>query len=165
MSPSPDVPIIGMRGFTEDTMSKQKHVLIVDDDSDCRSILKKILSEGGYDVAQCSNGLEALDYVRGRQPDVMILDIMMPRMSGYDVASHLKQNEGTANIPIILLSAKGSTEDVMKGYNECSVNYYISKPFSAKQILTGIEMVLDDDDDEKPHISCIKKKRSFFSRG
>lgn len=139
-------------------MGKQKKILIVDDDADCRALLRKILGEAGYDVSQAANGLEALDMLRIAQPDLLILDIMMPRMSGYDLATHLKQDEKLGGIPVILLSAKGSPQDVMKGYNECMVNYYITKPFSAKQLLTGVDMVLDDQEEDVAHVSCIKSK-------
>ena len=74
-------------------MSKQKKILIVDDDPDCRLLVRKILVEAGYSVTQCSNGLEALDYLQTNRPDLLILDIMIPRMSGYDLAIHLKNDE------------------------------------------------------------------------
>ena len=139
-------------------MSKQKKILIVDDDPDCRLLVRKILVEAGYSVTQCSNGLEALDYLQTNRPDLLILDIMIPRMSGYDLAIHLKNDEVRGVIPIIFLSAKNSPQDVMKGYNEFMVNYYITKPVSAKQLLSGVEMVLDDSTEEMPPVSPLKKK-------
>ena len=139
-------------------MSKQKRILIVDDDADCRILVRKILTDKGYSVAQCSNGLEALDYLQTNRPDLLILDIMMPRMSGYDLATHLKQDEIRSVIPIIFLSAKNSPQEVMKGYNEFLVNYYITKPFSSKQLLSGVELVLDDGTEEMPPVSPLKKK-------
>lgn len=140
-------------------MSKQKKILIVDDDPDCRLLVRKILIEAGYSVAQCSNGLEALDYLQTNKPDLLILDIMIPRMSGYDLAAHLKNDEIRGVIPIIFLSAKNSPQDVMKGYNEYMVNYYITKPVSQKQLLKGVEMVLDDNVSDDLAIQPLTKKR------
>lgn len=138
---------------------QQKKILVVDDDADSRVLVRRILTEKGYSVAQCSNGLEALEYLQTNRPDLLILDIMMPRMSGYDLASHLKQDEIRSVIPIIFMSAKNSAQEVMKGYNEYSVNYYITKPFSSKQLISGVEMVLDDGVEEEPPIAPIRKRR------
>ena len=124
-------------------MAKGKNILIVDDDFDCRTLVRTGLAGSGFLVMQASDGLEAVRMLEKEQPDLVILDIMMPKMSGYDVAAHMKMRPETQKIPIIMLTAKGDPEDMMKGYSEFAVDYYIPKPFTAKQLVAGVQMVLD----------------------
>lgn len=124
-------------------MAKGKNILIVDDDFDCRTLVRTVLAGSGFLVMQASDGLEAVRMLEKEQPDLVILDIMMPKMSGYDVAAHMKMRPETQKIPIIMLTAKGDPEDMMKGYSEFAVDYYIPKPFTAKQLVAGVQMVLD----------------------
>ena len=124
-------------------MAEKQLVLIVDDDYDARTVVKTILSSAGYQVEEAADGKEALEKLKACQPELVILDIMMPGMSGYDVVVHMKQRPETQDLPIIMLTAKGDPDDLLKGYNEYSVDYYISKPFTTKQLLSGIKLVLD----------------------
>lgn len=124
-------------------MSKAKSIMVVDDDFDCRTLVRTVLSGSGYNVIQCSDGAEAVKTLEFSRPDLLILDIMMPKMSGYDVVAHMKMRPETQNIPIIMLTAKGDPEDMMKGYSEFAVDYYIPKPFTPKQLVAGVEMVLN----------------------
>lgn len=123
-------------------MSKGKNILVVDDDFDCRTLVRTVLTGSGYTVMHCADGIEAVEYLKSNQPDLVILDIMMPKMSGYDVAAHMKMRPETQKIPIIMLTAKSDPEDMMRGYSEFAVDYYIPKPFTAKQLVAGVEMVL-----------------------
>jgi DNA-binding response OmpR family regulator len=120
-----------------------KKILIVDDDIDCRTLVRTVLMNSGYEVEQCCDGTDALERLKGYKPDLVLLDIMMPGMSGYDVVVHMKQRPETQNIPIIMLTAKGEDEDVMVGYSEFQVDYYIPKPFTSRQLLSGIKLILD----------------------
>lgn len=125
---------------------KKKLVYIVDDDKDICLMLRTILeTTGAFAVEEFYNGKSAIVGIQKKVPDVLLLDIMMPEMSGYDVVVRLKQKPSTQNIPIILISAKGDPEDIMRGYSEFGVEYYITKPFTSKQVIAGVKLVLGDE--------------------
>lgn len=123
-------------------MSERPKILIVDDDDDARTMVKTILTGGGFDVIDCNSGPRALDAMKTLSPSLVILDIMMPEMSGYDVVVHMKQRPETQNIPIMMLSAKDDPEDLITGYKDYGVEYYIPKPFTTRQLLAGIKLIL-----------------------
>lgn len=130
-------------------MTINKTILIVDDDSDTRTVVRTILSTDGYQVAEAVNGEQALDYLISNQPPALvILDIMMPGMSGLEVATRMKQQPETQGIPIIILTAKGDSQDLLIAYKDYAVDYYISKPFTSKQLLSGIQIVLGAEEDK-----------------
>lgn len=124
-------------------MSESISILVVDDDYDTRTVVKTILAGNGFEVEDCSSGPEALEKLQTYTPALILLDIMMPGMSGYDVVIHLKQKPETQNIPIIMLTAKGEPEDLIIGYKDYAVDYYIPKPFTTRQLLAGINLILD----------------------
>jgi len=119
-----------------------KTILIVDDDLDCRTLVRTVLANNGYTVEQASDGFEALERLKSFKPDLVVLDIMMPGLSGYDVVIRMKQHPETQNIPIVMLTAKGEDEDVLLGYSEYQVDYYIPKPFTSRQLISGIKLIL-----------------------
>lgn len=123
-------------------MVSHQKILVVDDDEDSRSMVRTILESNGFMVEECSNGKDALVRIPELQPHLVLLDIMMPEMSGYDVLVHLKQKPETQNIPVIMLTAKSDPEDLITGYNDYGVEYYITKPFTTRQLLSGIKLVL-----------------------
>lgn len=123
-------------------MSKNNFILIVDDDKDTRNIIRTILNAKGYETKEASNGKEALALVKDEIPQLILLDLMMPEMSGYDVITHLKLNPNTQKTPVIMLTAKVENEDILAGYNEYAVDYYITKPFTPKHLINGIELIL-----------------------
>lgn len=125
----------------------QKTILVVDDDYDCRTMVKTILDNSGYEVELASNGMEALERMLILSPDLVVLDIMMPEMSGYDVVVHMKQRIETQNIPIMMVSAKGEPEDLITGYKDYGVEYYITKPFTTRQLVAGIKLILGEDEE------------------
>lgn len=129
--------------MSENENSRGKTILIVDDDVDCRTLVKAVLAGQGYEVEQCADGYEALERLKSYTPDLMVLDIMMPGLSGYDVVVHMKQRPETQNIPIVMLTAKGEYEDMIVGYSEYQVDYYIPKPFTSRQLLSGIKLILE----------------------
>lgn len=127
-------------------MSKSSSILVVEDDFGARTIVKTILSGKGYAVTDAANGNEALDILKERSFDLIILDLMMPGLSGYDVVVHLKQRPETQNIPVIMLTAKSESADVLRGYRDFGCDYYITKPFTSAQLLQGVELVLTSDE-------------------
>ena len=113
-------------------------ILIVDDAQDTRNLLTLILSTNGYNVQSEPNGKQAISRIQADPPDLILLDIMMPHMNGFDVCSHLKQNEQTKDIPIIFISAQEDVKNIVKAFYMGGVDY-ISKPFNTADILARIE--------------------------
>lgn len=126
-------------------MAATKHILIVDDDTHIRELLKQELTQAGYQVQEARNGMEAINYVSQNRPDLIILDVMMPEVNGFDVAAALKNNPTTANIPIIILSI---VEDRQKGYR-LGVDRYITKPFLMDNLLQEVNQLLAQGSERK----------------
>jgi len=116
-------------------------ILVVDDNEDNVDIARQMLLSRGFEVRVAYNGPSALASVEQRRPDLILLDIMMPQMSGMEVLDRLRANPATAGVPVILVTAKDQDEDLLAGY-KYGADYYITKPFSAKQLLYGIGLVL-----------------------
>ena len=92
-----------------------------------------------------TSGTAALDILKSEKVDLVLLDVMMPEMSGLEVLQHIKDNAHTGRLPVILVTAKTHDDDVMSGY-QFGADYYITKPFTAKQLLYGIDLVLGKGD-------------------
>jgi len=116
-------------------------ILVVDDNEDNVDIARQMLLSRGFEVRVAYNGPSALTSVEQQRPDLILLDIMMPQMSGMEVLDRLRANPATAGVPVILVTAKDQDEDLLAGY-KYGADYYITKPFSAKQLLYGIGLVL-----------------------
>jgi CheY-like chemotaxis protein len=116
-------------------------ILIVDDNLDSIAIMRSILENRGYQVYVAVSGTEALQVVSKEALDLVLLDVMMPEMSGIEVLQQIKDNSQTGRLAVILVTAKTHDEDVMVGY-QYGADYYITKPFTAKQLLYGIDLVL-----------------------
>ena len=123
-------------------MTDSPLILIVDDDPDTRSMVRTILENSTFKVAEAENGKIALYRIEELTPALILLDINMPEMNGYDVVIHLKQKPETQNIPVIMLTAKSEPEDLIAGYKDYAADYYITKPFTTRQLLAGIKLVL-----------------------
>jgi two-component system alkaline phosphatase synthesis response regulator PhoP len=117
-------------------------ILVVDDNPDSVAIMRSILESRGYQVYVAASGVEALQVVSREALDLVLLDVMMPAMSGIEVLQQIKDNSRTGRLAVILVTARTHDEDVMVGY-QYGADYYITKPFTAKQLLYGIELVLD----------------------
>ena len=120
----------------------ERSIMIVDDDNDSRAMVKTILVNGGYQVEECASGPVALERLKSCDPALILLDVMMPEMSGYEVLERLRQDPKTQNIPVVMLTARSDSEDVFTAYKDYSVDYYITKPFTTRQLLSGIKLVL-----------------------
>ncbi len=114
-------------------------ILVVDDDDSIRSLLNQELSDAGYLIDQAVNGKEALEKIRRNRPDLIILDVMMPEMNGFDVAAILKNDPQTMDIPIIVLSI---VQDKSRGYR-IGVDRYLTKPIDTTQLFTEVNMLLE----------------------
>jgi two-component system OmpR family response regulator len=117
-----------------------KRVLIVDDEDDILHFLELVLREKGYEVSTASSGEEAVAQARGAPPDLVLLDIMMPQMDGWQVLRLLRGDERTAGVPVALLSARTGARDRMQGLQEGAIDY-ICKPFSLQELFGKIEAI------------------------
>jgi DNA-binding response OmpR family regulator len=122
-----------------------KKILVVDDNFDVTEITKTILTAKGYEVRVAHNGQDALAEIHADPPALVILDVMMPTMSGLEVVERIKDHPATGGIPVIMCTAKAQDADFLEGYR-CGADYYITKPFTAQQLLYGINLLLGDQD-------------------
>ena len=116
-------------------------VLVVDDSKDIALISARMLTQRGFAVITACDGQEALAIVARQRPSCLLLDVMMPRMSGLEVLKALKADTATASIPVIMVTAKTTDDDVQHGYQQ-GADYYITKPFTADQLVYGVNLVL-----------------------
>ncbi|MDW8468505.1 MAG: response regulator [Burkholderiales bacterium] len=123
-------------------MAKKK-VLIVDDEPNIVTALEYLLARSGYDVAVAEDGEAALAAVERERPDLVLLDIMMPRLNGYEVCRRLRERPDGGAIKIVILSAKGRDVDVAKGLS-LGADLYVTKPFSSTELVARIAALLGD---------------------
>ena len=128
-------------------------ILIVDDVMSNVLLLKVLLTNEKFAIATASNGRQALEQVEKENPDLVLLDVMMPDMSGFEVPQHLKSNPNTADIPIIFLTALNSTADIVKGF-QVGANDFISKPFNKEELIIRVTH----------QISLVAAKRLILSK-
>lgn len=113
-------------------------ILIVDDERDMTHFLSVRLRSRGYDVSTASDGREALSQIKKNRPDLVLLDVMMPKFNGYEVCRYLKQDEDTKNIPIIFLTARDQIQDRVLA-KESGADDFLSKPFEGKLLVNKVE--------------------------
>jgi CheY-like chemotaxis protein len=114
------------------------HILVVDDDPANRDILRARLEKAGHDVTEAANGEEGIQRSAALMPDLVILDVMMPKVDGLQVCREIKDNPKTKNIPIVMLTASGQQIDKLRGW-ESGADEYMSKPWDAAELLQVIE--------------------------
>lgn len=112
-------------------------ILVVDDDQDAREYLVMCFEQMNYQVIQANNGQEALSLTKIEQPDVIVLDVVMPDLDGYQVCYQLKENKETSHIPIILITVLRKLEDEIRGF-EAGAHDYISKPYNRAELAARI---------------------------
>jgi DNA-binding response OmpR family regulator len=117
----------------------KKHILVVEDDAHIRLGLCDALRAEGYEVSECNHGAQALPLVRQRHPDLLVLDIMLPGKSGYDLCRELRAAKN--RVPVLMLSAKGQEVDKVVGL-ELGADDYVTKPFSLRELLARIHALL-----------------------
>ncbi|HEV3295042.1 MAG TPA: response regulator [Streptosporangiaceae bacterium] len=116
-------------------------VLVVDDDPDVCDLVRYKLEQSGFDVRRASDGDQALREVAAEVPDLVLLDIMMPGMSGLEVLEHWRANGATEKLPVIMLTAKAQENDVERGF-ELGADDYVIKPFSPRELARRVTAVL-----------------------
>jgi two-component system response regulator VicR len=127
----------------EAALNKQsKRLAYIEDDPEMIDLVRLILGRRGYIVLGAKSGQEGLDLVRRELPDLVLLDLMMPDMDGWDVYHQIKSEELTRNIPVIVITAKAQNIDKILGLRIAKVEDYISKPFLPQELLDRIEQVI-----------------------
>ncbi len=116
-------------------------ILIAEDERDIRDLITFTLRFAGYDVVAAANGEEAYERAMQEKPDLVLMDVRMPRMTGYEACKRMKAEETTKHIPVVFLSAKGQESEVNQGLDAGAVEY-ILKPFSPDQLTDRVRVIL-----------------------
>lgn len=125
------------------------HVVVVEDDLDIQQLVEYNLLKAGYAVSCATSGEEGLELARTEQPDLLLLDLMLPGIDGMEVCRTLRSEPATADLPIIMVTAKGEEADVVTGL-ELGADDYVTKPFSPRVLLARIQAVLRRHEQERP---------------
>ncbi len=120
---------------------RKTRILLVDDEPDLVQMVSVRLKAAGYEISTAYDGQEALEKVKESRPDLMILDLMLPKLDGYKVCRLLKFDERTRGIPILIFTARAQVEDVTLA-TECGADAYLTKPFEAKVLLGKLQELL-----------------------
>jgi CheY-like chemotaxis protein len=129
-------------------VSQRRRVLIVDDEPDVLLLCRVNLEFEGYEVIEACDGIEALERIRSDRPEVVLLDVMMPRMDGWQVLETLKADDELAAIPVVMLTAKVQDQDQIRGWSSGAAEY-ITKPFSPLVLSQVLQDVLATDPEEE----------------
>ena len=128
--------------MTSDSISSSFSILIVDDEPKNIQLLGSLLEKNNYDTEFAMNGKECLEWLAARSFDLILLDIMMPEMDGYEVCKRIKSDYGQKHIPIIFLTAKSETDDIVKAF-EAGCSDFITKPFKTPELLARIKKEIE----------------------
>ncbi len=123
---------------------KKITVVCVEDDPEMIDLIRLILARQGYDVIGANGGREGLETIRKTLPDLVLLDLMMPDMDGWEVYQQMRDNEATRHIPVIVVTAKAQSVDKMLALQIAKVDDYITKPFGPAELLTSVIRVLKE---------------------
>lgn len=118
------------------------HILIAEDDRDIRELIQFTLSFAGHNLTMAANGEEAVRLVQQVKPDLIMMDIRMPKMTGYEACRAIKQIDTVKDIPVVFLSAKGQDDEVKTGYEAGAVDYVL-KPFSPDELTRRVAEILE----------------------
>jgi len=116
-------------------------IVIAEDERDIRDLITFTLQFAGHEVIATANGAEALEAVRREMPDIVLMDVRMPRMTGYEACRQIKADETTQDIPVVFLSAKGQEAEVKEGLEAGAIDY-ILKPFAPDQLTARVQEIL-----------------------
>jgi DNA-binding response OmpR family regulator len=120
-----------------------KHIVCIEDEPEMIDLIQLILNRRGFEVLGASGGKEGLELVRKTHPDLVLLDLMMPDMDGWEVYQQMKADESTRNIPVIIVTAKAQNIDKVLGLHIAKVDDYIAKPFGPQELIDSVEKILN----------------------
>jgi DNA-binding response OmpR family regulator len=122
--------------------AKLKYILCVEDEPEMIDLMRLILGRRGFEVRGAAGGVEGLRMIREGLPDLVLLDLMMPDMDGWEVYQQMKADDKTKHIPVIVVTAKAQSIDKVLGLHIAKVDDYLAKPFSPQDLLSSVERVL-----------------------
>jgi two-component system alkaline phosphatase synthesis response regulator PhoP len=134
-------------------LTSNKRILVVDDERHIVRLIQVNLEREGYQVLTAFDGKDGLQKAKGEKPDLVVLDVMMPYMDGFEVLKSMKADPVTAEIPVIMLTAKAQDADVFRGWSS-GVDCYLTKPFNPMELLTFVRRIFqsyEDDTGEKTY--------------
>ena len=126
--------------------SNNKHILCIEDEPEMIDLIRLILGRRGFEVEGAAGGKEGLEKMRAQTPDLVLLDLMMPDMDGWEVYQQMKADDKTKDIPVIVVTAKAQSIDKVLGLHIAKVDDYISKPFSPQELLSSVDKVFGEPD-------------------
>ncbi len=121
-------------------------VLVVDDEISIVRLIQVNLERHGYQVETANNGVEALEKIRQKRPDLLVSDVMMPEMDGFELLTSIRRDPALMDLPVIMLTAKAQDADVFKGY-QLQADMYLAKPFNPAELITFARRILSSHDD------------------
>jgi DNA-binding response OmpR family regulator len=121
----------------------KQHILCIEDETEMIDLIRIILGRKGFEVEGATGGEDGLKKIHDRKPDLVLLDLMMPNVDGWEVYQQMKADETTRDIPVIIVTAKAQNIDKILGLQIAKVDDYISKPFSPEDLLSSVERVLE----------------------
>jgi two-component system alkaline phosphatase synthesis response regulator PhoP len=127
--------------MTAENENNGRKVLVIDDEPGIIEIVEANLEGDGFSVISASNGKEGLEKIKNEKPELVVLDVMMPEMDGWEVLRRVEQDPDTAGLPVIMLTAKAADEDYIHGLEEGAVEY-ITKPFYPQELVNRIKITL-----------------------
>jgi two-component system, OmpR family, alkaline phosphatase synthesis response regulator PhoP len=119
------------------TLNKSLKILVADDEKDIRKLISFVLQKHGYQVVEAVNGTQALQLAKDEKPDIVLLDLMMPQVNGFEVCRQLRSNPTTSKTPILMLSAKSQSSDIMDALL-LGAAYYLVKPFTPRDLVEKV---------------------------
>lgn len=128
--------------MSDDKQDRAIKVVCIEDDAEMIDLVKLILSRQGFDVTGATGGRVGLEAIAREKPDLVLLDLMMPDVDGWEVYQQMKANEGMRDIPVIVVTAKAQSIDKVLGLHIAKVDDYITKPFGPRELLSSVEKVL-----------------------
>jgi DNA-binding response OmpR family regulator len=137
----PDDALQLLDDLFDETFNGKKTVLLVEDEEPLRRVLRELLEREGFTVVEASDGIQALDEVDRSAPDVLVLDLKLPRLDGYGVLNHLRARPSTAKLPVIVLTAKGDEENEVRVF-ETGANDFLTKPFRPRALSARLRALL-----------------------
>jgi two-component system alkaline phosphatase synthesis response regulator PhoP/two-component system response regulator VicR len=127
---------------------QKKRVLVVDDERHIVRLVQVNLERQGYEVLTAYDGVECLEKAKAEKPDLIVLDVMMPRMDGFEALQRLKSDPETNHIPVIMLTARAQDRDVLQGYTY-GADLYLTKPFSPLELISLVKRVFESQEEEE----------------
>lgn len=119
-------------------------ILVVDDEPEIVYLVKMMLEQRGHRVAEAGNGEECLKHLEKGKPDLIVLDVMMPGLKGWDVCKKIKGSKETKDIPVVMLTVRTSEDSVKKSYEYAHCDAHINKPFEMKELLDTVDALLNE---------------------